>query len=91
MTDGKKPDVILSDGNSIVFNKLLVKQKEIKQLLRNELNEEQENELMGRFSQTSAEYVDNLNRQDWEVFSTAMLKKLAERVDPNLPSESTSQ
>jgi hypothetical protein len=91
MTDEKKSDVILSDGKAITFDKKKIKRVEWTQLFSIEQPIEESEEILGRFTQTDAEYIRSLSLYDWQLLLKIAREVVQKPIDPNLPSESTSQ
>jgi len=83
-------DVTLSDGKEITFNKKKIKRREWTRLFSVDQPVEEAEEIIGRFSQTSTEYIHELTVYDWQLLLKTAKDVIARPIDPNLPSESIS-
>ena len=85
-----KPDITLSDGTPVFFDKHNIKQKEWLALFDRNQPEEEGWDIMSRFAGLPTEYVSDLSVFDWQLLISGAVKKVQEPVSPNLPSESIS-
>jgi hypothetical protein len=83
-------DVTLSDGVQITFDKKKIKRVEWTRLFSVDQPIEESEEVLGRFTQTSAEYIRSLSLYDWQLLLRTAREVVQKPIDPNLPSESTS-
>jgi hypothetical protein len=90
MSEPEAADVILSDGTVIKFDKRKIKRKEWKALFDPTQPDSEANEIVGRFSGTSAEYIAELSVHDWQLLMRTAHEVVRRPVDPNLPGESIS-
>ena len=91
MTEEKTPDVVLSDGVSITFDKTKIKRREWAELFSLDQSPEAADEIIARFSGTTAEYIANLSLYDWQLLMRTAGEVVRKPVDPNLHSGSISQ
>ena len=83
MTDETKPDVVLSDGKAITFDKRKIKRREWSDLFSADQSPEAADEIIARFSGTSAEYISGLSLYDWQLLMRVAGEVVRKPVDPN--------
>lgn len=85
----QKPDVTLSDGTDVFFDKHKIKPREWRSLFSNEQSDEEGWRIMANFAGLEEGYVGDLSMYDWQLLIAAAVNKVREPV-PNLPSASIS-
>lgn len=83
MTDEIKPDVVLSDGKAITFDKRKINRREWASLFSLEQSPDEADEIIGRFSGTSKEYISGLSLHDWQLLMRVAGEVVRKPVDPN--------
>lgn len=91
MMEEKVPDVVLSDGIEITFDKTKIKRREWAELFSLEQTPEAADEIIARFTGTTAEDIANLSLYDWQLLMRTAGEVVRKPVDPNLPSGSISR
>ena len=86
----QQPDVTLSDGVEVYFDKHNIKPREWKRLFDQDQPEEEAHDIIHRFACLPLEYVQDMNLYDWQLIIRAAIIKVREPVAPNSPSGSTS-
>lgn len=89
-TNQPKPDVVLSDGTAVFFDKHNIKPREWKELFSPEQSEEDGQRIMANFAGLEFEYVAELSMHDWQLLIAGAIAKVREPVAPNLISGSIS-
>lgn len=87
MTEKQKPDVTLSDGTEVYFDKHKIKPREWRALFSSEQSDEEGWRIMGNFAGLDESYVGDLSMYDWQMLIAAAVEKVREPV-PNSRSAS---
>lgn len=89
-TNQPKPDVVLSDGTGVFFDKHNIKPREWKEMFSPEQSDEDGQRIMARFACLEFEYVTELSLYDWQLLVVSAVAKVREPVAPNSQSVSIS-
>jgi hypothetical protein len=91
MVENGKPDVVLSDGTKVFFDKHRIKPREWRECFSNDQSPEDGERVIARFAGLDYDgYACELSLHDWQLLFAGARAKVLEPVVPNLPSVSIS-
>lgn len=82
-TKKPQPDVTLSDGTEVFFDKHRIKPKEWRLMISKDSDPEESNRLLAQFAGLEFEHVDDLSLYDIQLLFRAAYDKVLEPVVPN--------